>query len=167
MTQVEELVQSAQSALSAGNQLVARGYLRRATRLAPERLDIWQALLEVTERPEDRLRCLEQIVQLAPDDTEAASALDQVQAEIAAVQSQEEAEQAKVADKAAQDAGPGPQDVQGGKTVPPPPALIAHDMRPDVTDAMREAWDKAAAAGHPLYCIDHPETQTSLRCNRS
>ena len=93
MTQVEELLQSARSAVDAGNQLVARGYLRRASRLAPERLDIWQALLKVTERPEDRLRCLEQIVQLAPDDAEAASDLNQVQAELEAAQAQELAQE--------------------------------------------------------------------------
>jgi len=163
MTQVEELLQSAHNALETGNQLVARGYLRRASRLAPERLDIWQALLEVTERPEDRLRCLEQIVQLAPGDTEAAAALDQVRAELAAAQAQEEAEHA---DEAAKDEAPPAQDAHPGQASTPSPPPVVLDMRPDVTDKMREAWDRAAAAGQPLYCIDHPETQTNLRCNR-
>ena len=163
MTQVEELLQSARTAMDAGNQLVARGYLRRASRLAPERLDIWRALLKVTERPEDRLRCLEQIVQLAPDDAEASSALDQVQAELAAAQIQEQAEQAQ---KEAKDSMSAPQNAHPDRSAPPPPTPILQDMRPDVTDEMRKAWDKAAAAGQPLYCIDHPETQTSLRCNR-
>lgn len=166
MTQVEELLQSARSAVEAGNQLVARGYLRRASRLAPDRLDIWQALLEVTERPEDRLRCLEQIVRLAPDDTEAAAALDQAQAQLAAAQAQEKAEQVQHADEAAKDATPALQEGRPVETALPPPVAIVRDMRPDVTDEMREAWDRAAAAGQPLFCIDHPETQTSLRCNR-
>ena len=168
MTQVEELLQSARSAVDAGNQLVARGYLRRASRLAPERLDIWQALLKVTERPEDRLRCLEQIVQLAPDDAEAASDLNQVQAELEAAQAQELAQE-YAREQTEQGSGstiPTPQDVQPNPAASPSMPPVVLDMRQDVTDEMREAWDKAAAAGQPLYCIDHPETQTSLRCNR-
>ena len=39
-------------------------------------------------------------------------------------------------------------------------------IRLDVTDEMREAWDRAAAAGEPLFCIDHPHRETVLRCNR-
>ena len=58
MNNVEELLSAAHKALHAGNRLVARGYLRRAARTAPERQDIWRDLLEVTDLPADRLRCL-------------------------------------------------------------------------------------------------------------
>ena len=56
MTDVDELVRQARTALESGNQLVARGYWRRAARAAPERLDIWEDLCRVTELPEERRR---------------------------------------------------------------------------------------------------------------
>ena len=71
MTDLEAILERAQAAFDAGNPLVARGYWRRASRIAPERLDIWQSLCQVTEAPGERLRCLENIVQLDPSDRDA------------------------------------------------------------------------------------------------
>ena len=45
MSNVDELVASARTAMEAGDTLLARGYLRRAARTAPDRLDIWIDLL--------------------------------------------------------------------------------------------------------------------------
>ena len=64
MASVDELVTSARAAHTAGDTLVARGYLRRAARSAPDRLDIWLDLCQVTERPEDRIECLQRIIEL-------------------------------------------------------------------------------------------------------
>jgi hypothetical protein len=161
MTQVDELLASARKALEAGNQLVARGYLRRAARLAPDRLDIWRDLLQVTEMPEDRRQCLEQIVALDPSDAQAAEALAQLRAEIAAAE-EDAQDESLAADPQAQQR---PEDTSAPVGYEPPAPVIL-DMRQDITDEMRRQWDEAVAAGKPLHCIDHPGRETALRCNR-
>jgi hypothetical protein len=45
-------------------------------------------------------------------------------------------------------------------------APVLTGIRPDVTDAMRREWDAAVAAGEALHCINHPQRETALRCNR-
>ena len=79
MSNVDELLTSARAALEARDTLVARGYLRRAARMAPDRLDIWVDLCRVTERPEDRVKCLERIVELDPANAEARQELRRLQ----------------------------------------------------------------------------------------
>jgi hypothetical protein len=165
MTGVEELLESAHSALRAGNSLVARGYLRRAVRLEPDRLDVWRELLAVTELPADRLRCLERIVELDPSDIEAKERLDQLRIEVDDGDPDVDGE-TTTADpppgNAAEAAGTASAD--GTSEQPARPVLI--DMRQDITDEMRRQWDEAVAAGRPLHCIDHPQRETALRCNR-
>jgi hypothetical protein len=178
MTQLEELLAAAQEALASGNQLVARGYLRRAARVAPDRVDIWRDLLQVTDRRVDRIRCLKHIVALDPEDRAAKEMLadlrrQEKQAQIEDDNAQRAASQsvAAQAPKAA-DAEAGPTADESEKAVResgfagemPSPKLTG--MRPGITDEMRKQWDEAAAAGEPLYCIDHPGRETKLRCNR-
>lgn len=78
MTTVAELEEWARSAREGGDLLVARGYWRRATQLAPDRLDIWLDLCQVTELPRERERCLEHIVALDPDNARAQAELEQL-----------------------------------------------------------------------------------------
>jgi hypothetical protein len=165
MTQLDEYLGSARAALEAGNTLVARGYLRRAVNVAPDRLDVWRDLLAVTDLPADRLRCLERIVELAPEDLEAQSALDQLrdeiaQAEAAAAEAEAEAAAQALAERAAD--GSPEQSTAGGAVAEP----VLLEMRQGITDDMRREWDQAVAEGKPLYCIDHPQRETNLRCNR-
>ncbi|MBN1642489.1 MAG: B-box zinc finger protein [Anaerolineae bacterium] len=161
MTGIEDLLLSARDAAAAGNKLVARGYLRRASRVAPERVDVWRELLRVTEQTSDRARCLEQIVALDPSDAEAAAALTQLRAEMAAQEAAEAQADAGLSasapDAVARQEGDLAHDL-------PAPALVG--MRADVTPEMQREWDRAAAAGETLYCIDHPKRETTLRCNR-
>jgi hypothetical protein len=160
MMSVDEFLASAQKALAAGNRLVARGYLSRAARMAPDRLDIWRDLLAVSEATNDRLRCLERIVDLDPDDAQAQEALAQLRSEIADAEAEAaEEEQAPAARASATEDGEA-----SNAVLPVAPALL--DVRQDVTDEMRQQWDEAVAAGRPLHCIDHPDRETSLRCNR-
>lgn len=146
MAQVDELVRQAQAAMNAGDVLVARGYWRRATRVAPDRLDIWLSLLDVTDTQVERKRCLEHILRLDPGNVDASTELETIR----------QAEQAEMAvapePKAADDVSPAA--VQGRLA-----------MRPDVTDEMRLQWDARLASGEALYCINHPQTETTLRCN--
>ena len=178
MTQLEELLAAAQEALASGNQLVARGYLRRAARVAPDRVDVWRDLLQVTDRRVDRIRCLKHIVALDPDDKGAQEKLadlrrqeKQDQAEDDDAQEAEaqsaEAQEAEAADTEAEHAANEPEKPALGPSLSgpmPDPKLTG--MRPGITDEMRKQWDEAAAAGETLYCIDHPDRETKLRCNR-
>lgn len=177
MTSVDELVDHARAALEAGNRLVARGYWRRATRIAPDRLDIWLDLCTVTELPAERKRCLQRILELDPTNAEA-------QVEFAQL-SQEEKEGSD--EPAPQPSGTGTPKAQAagldvvakgvegsssaveaalevGSTLPDAGGSL--DTRPDITDEMRRQWDEAVAGGSSLVCINHPQRETSLRCNR-
>lgn len=154
MNNVEDILTSARTALQADDVLVARGYLRRAARLAPDRLDIWVDLCRVTERPEDRITCLERIVDLDPANTEAQVELGRLRA---AQQPTEQTMPEESTDTQLES------DNEGSPTE----LLQTHTsgMRPDVTDEMRQQWAEDVAAGRPLVCIDHPHRETVLRCN--
>jgi hypothetical protein len=153
MIDLEELLARAQAAMDAGNPLVARGYWRRASRIAPDRLDVWVALCKVTELPAERKRCLEHIVELDPGNARA-------RAELADLQEQETETESEVSEEAP--------DVLDAETedVPQPVEEILASVHPEVTAEMVRQWDEAIVAGKPLVCIDHPTRETSLRCNR-
>jgi hypothetical protein len=163
MTQLDEYLASAHAALEAGNRLVARGYLRRAVSAVPDRLDVWQDLLAVTDLPTDRLRCLERIVELEPEDTQAQAALEQLRQEIAEAKAAEAEAQAAAQAAAQAQALADSEQLAGEGALAEP---VHFDMRQGITDEMRQKWDQAVAAGEPLYCIDHPHRETNLRCNR-
>jgi hypothetical protein len=170
MTDVKELLEAAHNAQEAGNALVARGYLRRASGVAPERKEIWEALLEVSTRPVDRLRCLEQIVALDPEDEAAQAALQALRNERADDTGDTAKGDGSGADPAIDDAtAETPREelsaLPGGHAAPVL-APILTGVRPDVTDEMRREWDAAVAAGEALHCINHPQRETTLRCNR-
>ena len=78
MNTVAELVERARSAREDGDLLVARGYWRRATQMAPDRLDLWLDLYRLTELPRERERCLEHIVALDPDNARVQAELEQL-----------------------------------------------------------------------------------------
>ena len=78
MNRVAELVERARSAREDGDLLVARGYWRRATQMAPDRLDVWLELCQLTELPRERERCLRHIVALAPDNARVQAELEQL-----------------------------------------------------------------------------------------
>ena len=149
--------------MQSGNRLAARGYLRRAARNAPDRLDIWQELCQISDRAPDRIECLSRIVDLDPSNTHARQELEQLRQEI-------ESEQAKTTTEIAAASTPGDNagtsplaaNASTSDTGQPAPTGI----RLDVTDEMHQAWDLATAVGEPLFCIDHPHRETTLRCNR-
>jgi hypothetical protein len=169
MTDARELLDAAQNALEAGDTLVARGYLRRAAGVAQERKEIWEALLEVSTRPADRARCLEQIVALDPEDEAARASLQALRSEMAEVAETPARGDGSAPDSTVDQAMETAQEKQGspiGGHAAPVLAPIPSDVRPDVTDEMRREWDAAVAAGDALHCINHPQRETILRCNR-
>jgi hypothetical protein len=155
MNNVDELVASARAALEAGDALVARGYLRRAARSAPDRLDIWIDLCRVTERPTDRVKCLERIVELDPTNVEAEAELLRLSSE------KPSAPQPALEEQAEAEPGVSDNDPTAEPSSPQPGG-----MRLDITDEMRRQWAETVAAGKPLVCIDHPHRETVLRCNQ-
>jgi hypothetical protein len=154
MSDQDQLLERGRAALRDGNRLAARGYLRRAARSAPDRLDIWQELCEVSDRAPDRLECLSRIVELDPSNEDARRELDELSRQPEPEPDPEPAPAAVVEDEA------------GAQTTGGLPSPQLAGIRLDVTDEMRETWDRAAAAGEPLHCIDHPQRETVLRCNR-
>jgi hypothetical protein len=171
MTDVRELLDAAQGALETDNRLVARGYLRRAAGIAPERKDIWEALLAVSERPADRERCLEQIIELDPHDAAARAALQALRADRQEGNKAEPARSPSTPEQAAAVATSGteaerrpPGDNGSNGASMPTPFLVG--ARPDVTVEMLRQWDATVAAGESLHCINHPHRETALRCNR-
>lgn len=157
MTDVDEFVERARAALAAGNPLVARGYWRRASRLAPDRLDIWMDLYKVTELPDDRIKCLERIAELDPGNGEARAELEQLRA------AQAQPEQPEAHQPDALQSATAESDAEASQN---PAAEVGAAMRAGITDEMRRQWDEAIATGKPLVCINHPQRETSLRCNR-
>jgi hypothetical protein len=183
MIDVDELVERAQAALEAGDRLAARGYWRRASRVAPDRLDIWLNLCQVTERPVDRERCLKHIVELDPDNAPARAELAELRAQSRArTGTQEDAASAPPGQEQPYGRGNGRDRALGAEgtmlggtvasvgSIPATEGLATEGsvigMRPDVTEEMRRQWDEAIATGRPLVCIDHPHRETTLRCNR-
>lgn len=155
MTDLDGLLERAQAALDAGNPLVARGYWRRATRVAPERLDVWTKLCQVTEAPAERIRCLEHIVELDPANDAALEELTDLR------EAQEEGHDDQPAP-----ALPVPVDAPAAASAGDPAHVHVGAGRQDITPEMRHQWDEALAAGKPLVCINHPQTETGLRCNQ-
>jgi hypothetical protein len=151
MNDVDEFLERAHAAMEAGDTLVARGYLRRAARSEPDRLDIWLDLCRVTERPQDRVECLQRVADLDPANTEAQAELEQLLQQLAPEPEPVEEEQ--------------PEEVETDVADAPYSAPEQSGMRLDITDEMRQQWNKAIAAGQPLVCIDHPHRETTLRCN--
>ena len=160
MRDADEFVKQAGAAVEAGDSLVARGYLRRAARIAPERLDIWVALCQVTDRTEDRVKCLERIVALDPANAEARAELDHLRSddslETDPVQG---VPPDALSDQEPQRTGPTSDTDSAAPSAEPP------GMRLGINDEMREQWEHAVLAGEPLVCIDHPHRETVLRCN--
>ena len=154
MSSYDQLVERGRAARQSGNRLAARGYLRRAARIAPDRLDIWQQLCHVSDRTPDRIECLTRIVELDPSNNGARQELDRLRRELEAEKAEQEA--APTAPELSAQA------TADEATLQPLPVGI----RLDVTDEMRQEWSRAVAAGEPLYCINHPQRETVLRCNR-
>jgi hypothetical protein len=162
MSDLEQLLERGRASLQAGNRLAARGYLRRAARNAPDRLDIWQELCQVSDRASDRIECLSRIVALDPDNPRARQELEQLSQQQASDRS------GRVSEVSAPPEPDLHAETATGTSNEMQAALqpASTGIRLDVTDEMRLAWDQATAAGEPLFCIDHPHRETVLRCNR-
>ena len=73
--QAQQLLRQGRSELAQGNRREAHRLLRQAAALQPTDIHIWRALLEAVDNRADRQACLENIVNLDPDDQQAARRL--------------------------------------------------------------------------------------------
>jgi hypothetical protein len=155
-----ELIKRGQAAARVGRRDEAREILRRAVELAPNQAEAWLELAGVEEDPAQKKACLERVLTLDPGRMEARLGLEMLQRDLSV--------QASAPPVAATDKGSG--------------TLEYRDPLPDdqleaVIAAASQKLEAALVAGPPptgqvppddevLYCANHPDVQTILRCNR-
>jgi tetratricopeptide (TPR) repeat protein len=137
-----DLVQRGKAAARVGRLDEARGYLDRAIELGPDNVEAWLALTAVVQDPTEKIACFETILRLEPDNVEARLGLEMLQ-----------------------------QDLQSGE---PAGQVPKEDLEAVIAEASRQLEeavgppppDEVAPDDEVLYCANHPDVQTMLRCNR-
>ncbi len=147
---LSELLAEAAAAASLGDRAAAERLYRRATERSPGNSTAWLGLAAAVEAPAEKRACYERVLSINPNNGEARIALQRL-ASMAAPQDAS-AIQTTLANAAAQ--------------VAADPTRYAPD--PQRPGAAGDAVDPIAApaADQVLYCANHPETETTLRCNR-
>jgi tetratricopeptide (TPR) repeat protein len=146
-----ELLAEAAAAASLGDRAEAQRLYRRATERSPGNSTAWLGLAAAVDSPEEKRACYERVLSINPNNGEARIALQRLAS--AAAPQDASAIQTTLANAAAQ--------------VASDPARYATD--PAQPAAANGADDSAAAPpemAQVLYCANHPETETTLRCNR-
>jgi len=137
-----ELIQRGQAAALVGRQEEARQHLRRAVELDPKNVEAWLLLAGVEQDPLRKAVCFDTILEIDPDHVQARLGLDllrQAGAPSEGDPAEEDGEFEAVIAAASR---------QLDLAVGPPPQK---QTPPD---------------DGPLYCANHPNVETMLRCNR-
>lgn len=132
-----ELLQKGQAAARVGLRDQAREYLHQAVQLSPESVDAWLALAGVEDDPAEKIACFERVLELDPANVEARLGLELLRPGLEEESPEDELE-AVIAEASR----------RLEEAVGPPPD---HEVPPDDT---------------VLYCANHPNVETMLRCNR-
>lgn len=142
---LQELLIQAAAASSLGDREEAERLYRRATERSPYNTQAWLGLAAAVPSPVAKRACYEQVLAINPNNGEARAALQRLasQADPATV----EAIQATLAGAAARSAA-----------LPPSPTSAAADAQ--------DHQHVAVETGETLVCVNHPDTETTLRCNR-
>jgi hypothetical protein len=137
-----EFVQRGQAAARVGHREEARDNLRRAVQLAPDHVDAWLALAGVEDDHGAKVACFQKVLALDPDNVEARLGLDMLgrQSEGATPSQQGAGDELEAVIAEAS--------LRLEKAVGPPPP---EEVPPD---------------DEVLYCANHPNVETMLRCNR-
>ncbi len=146
---VTELVRQARAAARVGETEEARRLLLKATEIAPDNVETWLDLAGVVESPEEKRACFRRVLALDPDNGEAKAGLEWIERKM------------------------------GVTSVGDPPEMPATTEVPVRIEALEarqpptlkpETVPEAPARDHAepeiLYCANHPDTETLLRCNR-
>lgn len=144
-----ELLDQAAAALSLGDRAEAERLYRRATERSPGNTQAWLGLAAAADSLEVKRACFERVLAINPANGEARAALERLAAQSSAEEAR--AIQATLADAKARSAA-----------LPPEPPPAAAQAQGDGASATASS----AAAGQVLFCVNHPDTETTLRCNR-
>ncbi len=150
----DQLLRRGQAAARVGRREEARGYLRRVVELEPGRVEAWLDLAGVEDSAAEKQACFETVLALDPSNDEARLGLEMLGYKQALP---------VPAEPAAED-GPAAE----GRP-------LAEDELDAVINEASRRLDEAVGpppAGEvplddgPLYCVNHPNVETMLRCNR-
>ena len=147
---LSELLAEAAAAAGLGDRAEAERLYRRATERSPGNSTAWLGLAAAVDAAEEKRACYEQVLAINPNNGEARVALQR----LARLGSADQASAIQATlDNAA--------------------ALVAADpsrYAPEIGRAASNGGDDHApapeAAEQTLFCANHPETETTLRCNR-
>ena len=139
---IDQLLRRGQAAARVGQRDEAREYLRRVVELDPEHVQAWLDLAGVEDDPAQKRICFETVLALEPNNEEAQLGLEML----------------------------------GSRQEVPVPAGTAalDELEAVISEASRrleEAVGPPPAGEVPLddgvlYCVNHPNVETMLRCNR-
>jgi hypothetical protein len=138
---VQALLQQGLAAARVGERAEAESLLRQVTRLAPDNIDAWLALSGVVDDLAEKEACFQAVLRHQPENPEARLGLEWVRRKRAELQPEDETghELEMVLTQASR---------QLEEAIGPAP--------PDVTPPDDEV----------LFCANHPNVETALRCNR-
>ncbi len=146
-----ELLAEAAAAASLGDRAEAERLFRRATERSPGNSAAWLGLASAVSSSEEKRACYEQALAINPNNGEARIALQRL-ASLAAPE-QASAIQTTLSNAAA--------------LVAADPARYATAASPSAGNGANDDHEHSpVAAGQVLFCANHPETETTLRCNR-
>ncbi len=148
---LSELLAEAAAAASLGDRAEAERLYRRATERSPGNSTAWLGLAAAVDSPPEKQTCYERVLSINPNNGEARIALQRL---------------ASMA--APKDAG----DIQAALSnaaalvAADPARYAAEPGRAPANGETGEPEPAPTAAPQVLYCANHPETETTLRCNR-
>lgn len=145
-----ELIQRGQAAARVGHHDEAREYLHRAVDLAPGNAEAWLALAGVENDRAAKIACFQTVLKLDPDHVEARLGLEMLQ---------QDPEQTGHQAKAGLDAEHAEDDELEA-------VIAAASRRLDEVVGPPPADEIPLDDEEVLYCANHPDRETMLRCNR-
>lgn len=149
---LSELLAEAAAAASLGDRAEAERLFRRATERSPGNSTAWLGLAAAVDSPQEKRACYEQVLAINPNNSEARIALQRLASMAAAPEAG--AIQTTLANAAAQVAA------DPTRYAPQPAGPSAGN------DAAAGNGAAPTAADQVLTCANHPDTETTLRCNR-
>jgi hypothetical protein len=141
-----ELMNQAAAAARLGDREEAERLYRRATERSPGNSQAWLGLAGSVESLEEKRAYFEKVLEINPGNGEARAALER----LARLADDEEAKAIRSALTAA---------AQAANSLPPMAAVTSQETG----DGHEHV---PAESGEVLYCANHPDTETTLRCNR-
>lgn len=143
----KDLMARASAAARVGEALQARGLYEEALQKNPENAEAWLGLAGVIDNPDDKKAVLEQALRVDPENTEANAGLELLARRMQVPRRRD-------------DPVPAPD--------PDLPAFLQRTVQQldQLAAARAQAAPPPAATEEVLYCVNHPDTETLLRCNK-